>query len=272
MPGIITKDNLDEAEAALRKAAPDCRPRIALILGSGLGGLAASIEDGICVPYGELPPMPTSTAPGHVGCFVCGRLHQSEVVCMQGRLHAYEGYGADEIAFGVHLMHRLGADTLIVTNAAGAVNKNYAVGDLMLIDDHINFQMMNPGIGAEDPDVGPRFYDMTGAYDAALREQAERAAVEAGITLHHGIYLGCTGPSFETPAEIEAFRTLGADAVGMSTVQEVIAARQIGMRVLGISLISNMAAGIEDEVSMEAVDRGMEAGADSMERLIGKVL
>ncbi len=272
MPGIITGANLDEAEAALRAAAPDCRPRIALILGSGLGGLAASIKGGVCVPYGEVPHMPTSTAPGHAGCFVCGRLHKSAVVCMQGRLHLYEGYGADEVAFGVHLMHRLGADTLIVTNAAGAINTGYDVGDLMLIDDHINFQAANPGIGAEDPDVGPRFYDMTGAYDLTLREQATSVAAAEGITLHHGVYLGCTGPSFETPAEIEAFRTLGADAIGMSTVQEVIAARQIGMRVLGISLISNMAAGICDEISMEAVDRGMEAGARQMERLVTGIL
>ena len=229
------------------------QPRVAMILGSGLGGIADEIENKVEIPYREIPHFACSTAPGHKGQLVCGTLNGTEVLCMQGRLHFYEGHSMQDIIFPIRMMKLLGIEKLIVTNAAGGVNLNFHVGDLMLIEDHINF-LPNPLIGPNVPEFGPRFCDMTYTYTPALRELAQSVAQKKNIPLQKGVYLGCTGPSYETPAEIRAFRTLGADAVGMSTVPEAIAASHCGIQVLAFSLITNMAAGVTgDKLTEEEV-------------------
>ena len=251
------------AEAAdfLRARLP-ATPDLALVLGSGLGELADEIESPVCIPYEEIPHFPVSTAPGHVGRFVCGRLNGRLVLCMQGRFHYYEGHDMAAIALPVRVLKALGCKALILTNAAGGVNWDFSVGDFMLITDHINFMGANPLRGANDDAIGPRFCDMTQVYTPAFQETARRVAEQQGIALREGVYLGYMGPSFETPAEIRAFRTLGADAVGMSTVPEAIAASHCGLPVLGVSLITNMAAGMAgkrlsgDEVIEIANQRG----------------
>lgn len=248
-------------------------PRIGLILGSGLGGIAEVIEDKHVIPYGEIPHFVCSTAPGHKGQFVAGRFGGKPVICMQGRLHFYEGHALSDIIFPVRVMKQLGVTSLIVTNAAGGINTSFQVGDLMLIEDHINFMGTNPLIGPNDASFGPRFCDMTYTYTPALRQAAQEAAQTLGLTLQKGVYLGCTGPSYETPAEIRAFRTLGADAVGMSTVPEVIAASHCGLQVLAFSLVTNMAAGILDQplTEEEVIDIGNRRGSD-LQRLITRIV
>lgn len=223
------------------------KPTVGIILGSGLGGLADRLENAVSISYGELPGFPVSTAPGHAGRFVAGTLAGRSVICMQGRLHYYEGHRMAQLAVPVRTLRALGVTTLLVTNACGGVNYEFEVGDFMVIDDHINMLGTNPLIGPNDEADGPRFPDMTLAYDPALRAVADEAARQLDLSLRHGVYLAYTGPSFETPAEIRAFRLLGADAVGMSTVPEVIAANHCGMRVLGLSLITNMAAGMGEK-------------------------
>lgn len=248
-------------------------PRIGLILGSGLGGIAEVIEDKHVIPYGEIPHFVCSTAPGHKGQFVAGRFGGKPVICMQGRLHFYEGHALSDIIFPVRVMKQLGVTSLIVTNAAGGINTSFQVGDLMLIEDHINLMGTNPLIGPNDASFGPRFCDMTYTYTPALRQAAQEAAQSLGLTLQKGVYLGCTGPSYETPAEIRAFRTLGADAVGMSTVPEVIAASHCGLQVLAFSLITNMAAGILDQplTEEEVIEIGNRRGSD-LQRLITRIV
>ena len=248
-------------------------PRIGLILGSGLGGIAEVIEDKHVIPYGEIPHFVCSTAPGHKGQFVAGRFGGKPVICMQGRLHFYEGHALSDISFPVRVMKQLGVTSLIVTNAAGGINTSFQVGDLMLIEDHINFMGTNPLIGPNDASFGPRFCDMTYTYTPALRQAAQEAAQSLGLMLQKGVYLGCTGPSYETPAEIRAFRTLGADAVGMSTVPEVIAASHCGLQVLAFSLITNMAAGILDQplTEEEVIEIGNRRGSD-LQRLITRIV
>ncbi len=248
-------------------------PRIGLILGSGLGGIAEVIADKHVIPYGEIPHFVCSTAPGHKGQFVAGRFGGKPVICMQGRLHFYEGHALSDIIFPVRVMKQLGVTSLIVTNAAGGINTSFQVGDLMLIEDHINFMGTNPLIGPNDASFGPRFCDMTYTYTPALRQAAQEAAQSLGLTLQKGVYLGCTGPSYETPAEIRAFRTLGADAVGMSTVPEVIAASHCGLQVLAFSLITNMAAGILDQplTEEEVIEIGNRRGSD-LQRLITRIV
>lgn len=225
----------------------ELRPEVGLILGSGLGGLADEMEDATAIPYPSIPHFPASTVPGHKGRLVVGRLAGTPVYAMQGRFHFYEGYAMEQVVRPVRVMARLGVRILIVTNAAGGVNESFNPGDLMLIVDHINMFGTNPLIGPNEEEFGVRFPDMTEAYDKELRALAEEVARERGLTLRQGVYMGLSGPVFETPAEIRAWRTLGADAVGMSTVPEVIAARHMDVRVLGISCISNMAAGILPE-------------------------
>ena len=227
----------------LRTRLPEA-PEIALVLGSGLGGLADRIENPVYIPYGEVPGFPVSTAPGHAGRFVAGRLAGKAVLCMQGRFHYYEGHDMAAIALPVRVIKALGCRALVLTNAAGGVNYDFSVGDFMLITDHINFIGANPLRGANEEEIGPRFCDMSRVYDAGLQELARKVAGEKGLTLREGVYLGYMGPSYETPAEIRAFRTLGADAVGMSTVPEAIAAAHCGLPVLALSLITNMAAGM----------------------------
>jgi len=222
-------------------------PSIGLILGSGLGVLADEIESPIKIPYNEIPNFPVSTVEGHAGQLVFGQLKGVKVVAMQGRFHFYEGYSLDKVTAPVRVMKELGVETLIVTNAAGGINKTFEAGDLMLISDHINNMGTNPLIGPNDSEIGARFPDMSESYDYTLRELAKNVASELNIKLQEGVYVGNTGPSYETPAEVRALRIIGGDAVGMSTVPEVIVARHAGLKVLGISCISNMAAGILDQ-------------------------
>ncbi|MBT2754842.1 purine-nucleoside phosphorylase [Mesobacillus foraminis] len=223
------------------------QPKIGLILGSGLGILAEEIENPVKIPYGEIPDFPVSTVEGHAGQLVFGSLHGVSVVAMQGRFHFYEGYTMDKVTFPVRVMKELGIESLIVTNAAGGVNESFSPGDLMLISDHINNMGTNPLIGPNDAELGPRFPDLSEAYSRELRKTAKEVAKSLQINVQEGVYVGNTGPVYETPAEIRMLRSLGGDAVGMSTVPEVIVARHSGMNVLGISCISNMAAGILDQ-------------------------
>jgi purine-nucleoside phosphorylase len=219
-------------------------PELGLILGSGLGFVADErIEVVGRLPYDQIEDFPLSTVPGHAGQFVWGQLAGRRVLCMQGRFHFYEGYGMQQLTLPVRMMHQLGVQTLLLTNAAGGIHASYQPGDFMLIEDHINFLGTNPLIGLS-AEAGVRFPDMTEVYDKALREQIGQWARGAGMDLKQGVYLATTGPSFETPAEIRAFARLGADAVGMSTVPEAIVARQLGLRVIGISCITNAAAGL----------------------------
>lgn len=219
-------------------------PEVAIVLGSGLGPLAEEIEDPIKVPFAEIPHMKVSTATSHVGAFVSGKLGGRDVICMQGRLHGYEGNTPQEVAYPIWLMHEIGASVLITTNAAGAINESYSVGDFCIMTDHINFTGRNPVVGVEPSKMSMRFFSMYEAYDPQLRSIACEVAKSRGISYQEGVYLGLLGPSFETPAEIRAFRSWGADTVAMSVCEEVIAARHAGMRVLGISLCSNMACGV----------------------------
>ncbi|WP_019242111.1 MULTISPECIES: purine-nucleoside phosphorylase [Bacillus] len=222
-------------------------PEIGLILGSGLGILADEIEDAVAISYSDIPNFPVSTVQGHRGQLVIGKIAGKVVLAMQGRFHYYEGYSMETVTFPVRVMKLLGIEKLIVTNAAGGVNENFTPGDLMLITDHINFMGDHPLIGPNDERFGPRFPDMSKAYDPEFQALARRVAKELNISIQEGIYLGLTGPTYETPAEVRMVRTLGGDAVGMSTVTEVIVANHCSMRVLGISCITNMAAGILDQ-------------------------
>jgi purine-nucleoside phosphorylase len=220
------------------------RPKIALILGSGLGAFADEFESAAKIPYAKIPHFPRSTAIGHAGQLVLGKVGGIPVVGMQGRVHPYEGYSAKQVAFPARVFARMGVKALIVTNAAGGINLNYSEGALVALRDHINLQGTNPLIGPNEDRFGPRFPDMTRAYDPEFRRFAAEAGKNLSLNLHQGVYLALAGPNYETPAEIHAFRTLGADLVGMSTVPEVLAARHSGIRVLGISCVTNMAAGI----------------------------
>jgi len=240
-----TLERLDEAVAAVR-ARSALRPEVGVILGSGLGAFGDSLDDATTLPYAEIPHFPSSTVVGHGGALALGRCRGVPLAVMKGRVHFYEGYRLDQVVFPARVLGRLGVKTLVVTNAAGAVNKAYAPGDLMVIEDHINL-LGNPLIGPNEAALGERFIDMSEAYDRGLRDAAEAACRAAGLRSHRGVYLALSGPSFETPAEIRAFRTLGADAVGMSTVPEVIAARHMGIRVVGLSCLTNMAAGVLDQ-------------------------
>lgn len=235
---------LPESAAVMRGVLGSRAPKVGIILGSGLGPIAEEIEDAAYVRFQDVPHMRPSTATSHVGRFVAGTLAGKQVICMQGRLHGYEGNSSQQIAYPVWLMHALGVKMLIVTNAVGAINASYQPGDLCLIRDHINFTGRNPIIGLEPDKLSDRFFSMYEAYDPALRSLAKEAALACGLSLKEGVYLGLSGPSFETAAEIEAFGRWGADTVAMSVCEEVIAARHVGMRVLGLSLVVNMACGV----------------------------
>jgi purine-nucleoside phosphorylase len=235
---------LDEAVAAVR-AASSVAPRVGVVLGSGLGAFGETLEGATTVPYSAIPHFPASTVAGHQGGLALGRCRGVPVAVMKGRVHFYEGYSLEQVVFPARVLGRLGVAALVVTNAAGAINQAYAPGELMVIDDHINL-IGNPLVGPNEPALGERFFDMGNAYDRALGDAALAACQAAGVRAHRGVYLGLTGPSYETPAEIRGFRALGADAVGMSTVPEVIAARHMGLRVAGVSCLTNMAAGVAD--------------------------
>jgi purine-nucleoside phosphorylase len=219
-------------------------PHIAVVLGSGLGAFADELTDPISIPYSEIPGWPASTAVGHSGKLVFGKLGKLDVAVMAGRAHLYEGYSPAQVTMGVRVLHRLGARSVVFTNAAGGINLSYKQGALVLISDHINLQGSHPLIGPNDDNEGPRFPDMTEAYSARYRALAREAAHQLKIQLDEGVYAALTGPSYETPAEIRYLRAIGADLVGMSTVPEVIVANYLGMRVLAISCVTNMAAGI----------------------------
>ena len=228
------------------------RPRIGLILGSGLGAFADSLTDAARIPYADIPAFPRSTAIGHAGQMVLGSVGKIPVAAMQGRVHLYEGYSAQEVTFPMRVFGRMGTRAVILTNAAGGINLSYSQGALVLIRDHINLQGANPLVGANDERFGVRFPDMTHAYAREYRAIARAEAGKLGIALQEGVYAALLGPSYETPAEIEYLRRIGADLVGMSTVAEVIAARHVGIKVLAISCVTNMAAGILDQTLSHA--------------------
>ena len=239
----LTLEQIDQVTDTVR-ARINAHPRVGIVLGSGLNDLAASVEDAVTIPYGDLPLWPVSTVEGHVGRLVVGELEGKPVFVMQGRIHFYEGYSMGQVTLPVRVMQRLGLELMIVTNAAGGVNPDFVPGDVMLITDHLNLMGMsglNPLMGPNLNEVGPRFPDMSQAYDKELRAIARKVAAEQGVPLQEGVYCGLSGPSFESPADLRFLRLAGADAVGMSTVPEVIVARHGGLRVLGFSGISNKA-------------------------------
>jgi purine-nucleoside phosphorylase len=237
----------------IRKAAEflmeriDTAPRMAIVLGSGLGALADELTEALAIPYAQIPGFPASTAPGHAGRLVCGKLAGKSVIAMQGRFHFYEGHAMDKVVFPVRVFRAMGVQRLLLTNACGGANPGFKPGEFMIIRDHINLTGQNPCIGPNDDSIGQRFFDMSKTYSPALRTLARTAGRDLGMELHEGVYAWFTGPSFETPAEIRMARVLGADAVGMSTVPEAIAAAHCGLEVLGISCITNMAAGMLDQ-------------------------
>ncbi|GMV34505.1 MAG: purine-nucleoside phosphorylase [Chloroflexi bacterium] len=243
MQKFITLAQIDEIADQIRKRVA-VQPQIAMILGSGLNGLADSVQNPVRIPYSDLPNFPVSTVQGHAGRFVVGELEGKPVIVMQGRIHYYEGYSMGETTLPVRVMHRLGAHSLFVTNAAGGVNENFVPGDVMLITDQLNLMGMsglNPLMGPNLDEIGPRFPDMSQPYDREYCNLARKVAAENKLTLREGVYAGLSGPSFESPADLRFLRLAGADAVGMSTVPEVIVARHGGMRALGLSGISNKA-------------------------------
>ena len=244
-------------------------PKVAMILGSGLGYMGDIVENPIAVPYGEIPHFKASTAPGHKGRLVFGTLEGQPVAVMQGRMHHYEGYSYEEVAYAVRVLKLLGCDTLIVTNAAGCVNTSWKAGDLMLITDQIKIFMESPLRGENLPEFGVRFPDSSHLYTPALQDVAQKAAGELGIALKEGVYMYFPGPQYETPAEVRFARIAGADAVGMSTAPEVIVAGHCGMEVLGFTLLSNMAAGILNQpLSEEEVLEAAESCKDKFSRLV----
>ena len=249
------------------------RPTTAIILGSGLGKLADTIEQADIIPYSEIPHFKASTAVGHKGNLIFGMLGGTEVVAMQGRFHYYEGYTMQEVTFPVRVMSRLGIRRLLVSNAAGGINPSFAVGDLMIITDHISF-MPNPLIGKNIDEMGPRFPDMTTVYSTTLRRRAHEAAASMGITLREGVYVAETGPCYETPAEYRMFGLLGGDAVGMSTVPEVIVARHCGMEVFGMSVITNCAKDLGADCLNNGDDVVVAAdkAADKMTALFSQII
>lgn len=260
----VIRERLEASAASL--------PEVCLVLGSGLGGLAEEVLDPVELRYEDIPGFPTSTVTSHAGRLVLGRLADRSVAVLAGRFHFYEGYDTETVAFYVWVMHLLGVGKLVLTNAAGGVNTSFRVGDLMLITDHIQFCLESPARGEIDPRFGDRFFDMTRTYSPTLAERARRCAGELGIPLREGVYFFMAGPQFETPAEIRAIRLLGGDAVGMSTVPEAIVARQCGMEVLGLSCITNLAAGMQEEVSDREVTQNAAAAAGPFRALVQKII
>ena len=247
----------------------DKLPLSAVILGSGLGSVADAVEDPLTIDYAAIEGFPRTTVAGHSGKMIVGRLGQSEVLCLQGRFHLYEGHRPQVIAEVVNALKAVGVNRLIVTNAAGSLNPEFTPGSLMLIKDHINFSGQNPLVGANDESTGPRFPDMSNAYDRDMRRQAKELAAELGINLPEGVYLMVLGPNFETAAEIRAFRTLGADAVGMSTVPEVIAAVHAGIKVLAVSAVTNFGTGLQETpLSHEETIAGAARASSALTALI----
>lgn len=265
---------VNAAAEVISNKLPD-KPRVAMVLGSGWNILIQSIEDPVKIPYDEVPGMSKATVPGHTGEWIYGLIGGHPLLIMSGRFHYYEGHDLQSVTFPIRVMKALGIETLVLTNAAGAVNEAFEVCDLMLITDHINLTGQNPLIGKNDDELGPRFPDMSEAYSKRLRQIAQTAAHESGVDLREGIYAWMTGPTFETPAEIRMARALGADAVGMSTVPEVIVARHGGIEVLALSCLTNMAAGVLDQPLnhaevIEAMEKAKSGILTFMENLLPK--
>lgn len=268
-PYAAAMDIASQAAEAIAARHDGPFPKTALVLGSGLGGFGETMQVAAAIPYGEITGFPVSTVQGHAGKLLIGSAGSAPVVCMQGRMHLYEGHAPASLAVSIRALRRLGVETLVLTNAAGGLRPDLTPGSLMAIEDHINLSGFNPLIGPNDEAVGPRFVDMTDAYDPSLRALLDQAAAAQAIDLKKGVYLQVAGPNFETPAEIRAFRTLGADAVGMSTVPETLVARHCGMKVAAVSLITNLAAGIADHPLSHAETLSESAKAfDPMSRLI----
>jgi purine-nucleoside phosphorylase len=269
-------EQVDEAVAAVRARVPGPAPEVAVVLGSGLGEFADRLSGATTIPYGHLPHWPASTVVGHAGQLVVGTLAGKQVAALAGRVHFYEGHDLRTVSFAARVMGRLGVKVLILTNAAGGINVALTPGTLMVIDDHLNLLGSNPLVGPNEDAFGARFPDMSEVYSTRLRALADQVAAAQGLAIGHGVYVAVHGPSYETPAEIRAFRTLGADAVGMSTVPEAIVARQMGVEVLGISCISNAAAGVlpqplhHDEV-MAVARQVRGAFAALLEGIIGRL-
>jgi len=260
----VIAGTIDAAVVRIR-GETDLAPAVGVVLGSGLGGLADELEDRIEIPYDQIPGWPVSTAVGHSGVLVLGTIDGVPLAAMRGRAHLYEGIGAEPLVFGVRVLARLGVRTLVVTNAAGAIDESYRPGMLVLITDHINLMGTSPLVGPNDDALGPRFPDMSDAYDPELRRIAREAADRLGLEVGEGVYTAWVGPQFETPAEIRFGRAIGGDLAGMSTVPEVIAARHLGIRCLGISVVTNMAAGVvEGKLGHEEV---LAVGAEAQPRL-----
>jgi len=266
---MYTFEHYKQSAEYIRGQLKGFEPQVLMILGSGLGGLADKVKDPIYVPYGDIPHFKRSTAIGHVGRFVAGVLGGKNVLMMQGRLHAYEGHTMEEVAYPVRVAKLLGINSMIVTNASGGVNLTFTDGTLMLMTDYIKFTLGNPLIGDNIDEFGERFPDMTYAFDREYMQLFRDTAAQLNEPIREGVYFYMTGPQYESPAEIRAIRTLGGDAVGMSTVPEVIAANHAGMRILGVSLVTNMAAGVLDKPlsGEEVIAAGIEAGA-RFERLM----
>ncbi|MDD5497421.1 MAG: purine-nucleoside phosphorylase [Atribacterota bacterium] len=270
MENIMEKIN--ESIASIRKYC-QTKPEIAIILGTGLGRLAEDIEESTFIPYNKINNFPVSTVPGHSGNLVLGKLEGKPVVAMQGRFHYYEGYSMQEVVFPVRVMKKLGSDLIIISNAAGGMNRFFQRGDLMLIYDHINLMGNNPLLGINEEELGPRFPDMSEAYDRELISLAEKVALEEGIKLHKGIYAGLSGPMLETPAEYRMLIKIGADAVGMSTVPEVIAANHMGMRVLGISCITDLAIdGVVEKIHFQEILNAATKSELLLSQIVKKVI
>ncbi len=262
-----------ESAEFIKSRLGDFVPEVLIILGSGLGFMADEVEEPVYIPYKEIPHFRVSTAPDHVGRFVCGRLCGKNVAVMQGRLHCYEGYTMEEVSYPVRVMKLAGADKVIVTNAAGCVNAEWARGDIMLIKDHIRLGTFGPLNGPNISEFGPRFNDMTEVYTSEYRDMAKKEAGKLGITLREGVYMYFPGPSFETPAEVRAARILGADAVGMSTVPEMTVAAHAGMKSVGLALMTNMAAGVTGEKLTEGeVARTAAASSKRFSSLLRAIL
>ncbi|HHV45884.1 MAG TPA: purine-nucleoside phosphorylase [Tissierellia bacterium] len=251
----------------------DFKPEIAIILGSSLGPLAEEIKNPVVIDYKDIPNFLISTVKSHAGKLILGELNGKKIACMSGRFHFYEGYDFEELVIPVRVLHLLGVKTIILTNAAGAVNTSYKPGDIMIIKDHIKLMGASPLRGPNIEEFGERFFDVSDMYTKSLRELAKRCADRIGINLQEGVYFFCPGPQFETPAEIRAIRILGGDAVGMSTVTEALTAAHCGMKVLGLSLITNMAAGILNKpVTSEEVDETGAKASEKFRRLIGEIV
>lgn len=264
---------LDACADVIRKKAPGFTPKLGIILGSGLGAFADQLERPVSIDYRELPDFPTSSVHGHAGRLVLGYRGDVPVVAMQGRVHFYEGYAPWQVAFPARVLCRLGVKHLTITNAAGGINLGFNVGDLMAITDHLNLAGYNPLIGPNEDALGPRFPDMTHAYDPAALKVLRAAAHATGVNLREGVYVSLSGPTYETPAEIRMLRTLGGDAVGMSTVPEVIVASHMGVKVTGISCITNLAAGISSQkLSHDEVSETANRVKDTFTRLLGRFL